>query len=285
MPQLDKFTYFTQFFWSCLFLFTFYIPICNDGDGVLGISRILKLRNQLVSNRGNKIRSNDPKSLEDIFRKGFSTGVSYLYSSLFEVSKWCNAVDLLGKRRKITLSINPVLVLAQCFSICLFLLNSDSATLCDGVGVYGPPSPLTVGNEMLAPLIDPPEIDLPPAPQIPTLRTPLIPDLIRRDELYARFSVNTIGENPTLRRMTETLAHQTEIERLIEAALVQSGFNPSRILENRHRIRGILFYPRGRALSLRSYAAYLRQISLLGTRDTRFYQRLIRAIQGGEIIL
>ena len=25
MPQLDKFTYFTQFFWSCLFLFTFYL--------------------------------------------------------------------------------------------------------------------------------------------------------------------------------------------------------------------------------------------------------------------
>ena len=66
MPQLDKFTYFTQFFWSCLFLFTFYIPICNDGDGVLGISRILKLRNKLVSHRGNNIRSNDPNSLEEI---------------------------------------------------------------------------------------------------------------------------------------------------------------------------------------------------------------------------
>ena len=26
MPQLDKFTYFTQFFWLCLFFFTFYIP-------------------------------------------------------------------------------------------------------------------------------------------------------------------------------------------------------------------------------------------------------------------
>ena len=103
MPQLDKFTYFTQFFWSCLFLFTFYIPICNDGDGVLGISRILKLRNQLVSHRGNNIRSNDPNSFEDILRKGFSTGVSYMYSSLFEVSQWCNAVDLFGKRRKITL--------------------------------------------------------------------------------------------------------------------------------------------------------------------------------------
>ncbi|KAG6585954.1 putative ATP synthase protein YMF19, partial [Cucurbita argyrosperma subsp. sororia] len=99
MPQLDKLTYFTQFFWSCLFFLTFYIPICNDGDGVLGISRILKLRNQLVSHRGNKIRSKDPNSLEDILRKGLSTGVSYMYSSLFEVSQWCNeAVDLLGKR-------------------------------------------------------------------------------------------------------------------------------------------------------------------------------------------
>ena len=103
MPQLDKFTYFTQFFWSCLFLFTFYIAICNDGDGLLGISRILKLRNQLVSHRENNIRSKDPNSLEDILRKGFSTGVSYMYSSLFEVSQWCKAVDLLGKRKRITL--------------------------------------------------------------------------------------------------------------------------------------------------------------------------------------
>lgn len=103
MPQLDKLTYFTQFFWLCLLFFTFYIAICNDGDGVLGISRILKLRNHLVSHRGNNIRSYDPNSLEDILIKGFSTGVSYMYSSLFEVSQWCKAVDLLGKRRKITL--------------------------------------------------------------------------------------------------------------------------------------------------------------------------------------
>nr|KJB09777.1 hypothetical protein B456_001G164500 [Gossypium raimondii] len=103
MPQLDKLTYFSQFFWLCLFLFIFYIPICNDGDGVLGISRILKLRNQLLSHRGNNIRRKDPKSLEDILRKGFSTGVSYMDSTLFEVSQWCKAVDLLGKKRKITL--------------------------------------------------------------------------------------------------------------------------------------------------------------------------------------
>ena len=103
MPQLDKLTYFSQFFWLCLFLFSFYILLLNNNNGILGISRILKLRNQLLSHRGNKIRFKDPKNLEDISRKGFSTGVSYMYSSLFEVSQWCNAVDLLGKRKKITL--------------------------------------------------------------------------------------------------------------------------------------------------------------------------------------
>nr|YP_009402312.1 ATPase subunit 8 [Zostera marina]ANY30690.1 ATPase subunit 8 [Zostera marina]ARX63730.1 ATPase subunit 8 [Zostera marina]WMB97362.1 ATPase subunit 8 [Zostera marina] len=104
MPQLDQFTYFTQFFWSCLVLFSYYIPICNDRDGVLGIGRILKLRNQLLSHRGNKIRSNDlpqKDKCSEVSIKGFSCGVSYMSSTLFEVSQWCKelAVDLLGKRR------------------------------------------------------------------------------------------------------------------------------------------------------------------------------------------
>nr|ULQ68993.1 ATPase subunit 8 [Bolboschoenus planiculmis] len=101
MPQLDKFTYFSQFFWLCLFFFTFYIAICNNGDGLLGISRILKLRNQLISNQGNKIQSKDP--LEYILIKGFSTGVSYMYSILFEVSQWCKTIDYLSQSMKLTL--------------------------------------------------------------------------------------------------------------------------------------------------------------------------------------
>nr|YP_009493681.1 Atp8 [Codonopsis lanceolata]AWN57626.1 Atp8 [Codonopsis lanceolata] len=100
MPQLDKFTYFTQFFWLCLSLFTFYIAICNDGDGILGISRILKLRNQLLSHRENKIQSKDPNGLEDILRKGFSTGLSYMYSTLFEVSQWCQGRDPLVELKR-----------------------------------------------------------------------------------------------------------------------------------------------------------------------------------------
>lgn len=109
--EMDKISFYPYFYvkdlvgWVAFAIFFFYIFICNDGDGVLGISRILKLRNQLVSHRGNNsLRPrNDPNSLEDILRKGFSTGVSYMYSSLFEVSQWCKAVDLLGKRKKITL--------------------------------------------------------------------------------------------------------------------------------------------------------------------------------------
>ena len=101
MPQLDKLTYFSQFFWLCILLFTFYILLFNNNNGILGISRILKLRNQLLSHRGNQIQSKDPKNLEDISRKGFSTGLSYMYSSLSEVSQWCKTVDYLGKRKKI----------------------------------------------------------------------------------------------------------------------------------------------------------------------------------------
>nr|YP_010554925.1 ATPase subunit 8 [Rhynchospora tenuis]UYP50857.1 ATPase subunit 8 [Rhynchospora tenuis] len=103
MPQLDKFTYFSQFFWFCLFFFTFYIAIFNNGNGLLGISRILKLRNQLISNQGSKIQSGDADSSGDILRKGFSTGVSYMYSILFEVSQWCKTIDYLGKSLKFTL--------------------------------------------------------------------------------------------------------------------------------------------------------------------------------------
>ena len=104
MPQLEKFTYFSQFFWLCLLLSSFYVAICNDGDGILGISRILKLRSQLLSQRENPIPSKDPKSLEDISTKSFQTGLSYMKKTFFEVGQWCKTNDLLGKRGKITLS-------------------------------------------------------------------------------------------------------------------------------------------------------------------------------------
>lgn len=100
MPQLDPFTYFTQFFWLCLILFSFYIAISNSSDGLVGISRILKLRNQLLSQRTNEIVRKEPNY--EVLRRAFSTGLSYMYKTLFEVSQWCQSVDFLGKRGKST---------------------------------------------------------------------------------------------------------------------------------------------------------------------------------------
>lgn len=147
--------------------------------------------------------------------------------------------------------------------------TGDVAT-CDGVGgVEGPPSPPVVGIRV--------------APEVPVFALLIIPDPQREAELYSRFLVNTIGENPTLRRITDTISVHNEIERLIEAALVRSGFDPVRVFQNRHRIRGFLFYPRGRAISLRQYRAHLREIYRLGTRETRGFQRVMRAIRNGDI--
>ena len=103
MPQLDQFTYFTQFFWFCLFFFAFYIAIFNDRDGFLGIARILKLRNQLLSQRGNHSRSNDLHTFEEVLKKGFHTGISYMDSTLQEVSLWSKSVDFLGKKGALSL--------------------------------------------------------------------------------------------------------------------------------------------------------------------------------------
>lgn len=168
--------------------------------------------------------------------------------------------------------------------IYIYIYSSDdfvSTAACDGVGgVEGPPSPPVVG------IREAPEVEVPPAaPEIPFLNHPLMPDLQRQGELYSRFLVNTIGENPTLRRISETILVQSRVERLIEAALVHNGFNPVNIHLNRHRIRGIVFYPRGRALSLRRYQSYLNEISRLGTRDTRAYQRILTAIRNADLFL
>lgn len=95
MPQLDPFTYFSQFLWFCLLFFTFYIFICNNGDGFLSISRILKLRNQLLAQPENKILSK--KANSQILQKAFSTSVSYMQSTLSQVSEWSKALHFSKK--------------------------------------------------------------------------------------------------------------------------------------------------------------------------------------------
>ena len=89
MPQLDQFTYLTQFVWLCVFYMTFYVLLYNDG--LPKISRILKLRKQLISHQNVGTELGDYSVEQDaVFKECFDTSISYLYSGLSGASKWCN---------------------------------------------------------------------------------------------------------------------------------------------------------------------------------------------------
>jgi len=176
-----------------------------------------------------------------------------------------------------------VLIIVLWVLYILGIAPGDVVGFADGVvGAEGPPSPPVVRIPE-APMEAP--FPHPAPPVIPVLEQPLLPEIQRQDELYRRFLVTTIGEFPGLERISETVRVQSLIERHVEAALVHHGFPPESILMNRHLIRGLLFYRRGRALSPRTYRRYLEEISRLGTRDTRAFQRILRAIQNSEILL
>lgn len=97
MPQLDQFTYFTQFVWLCFFYMTFYVLLFNDG--LPKISRILKLRAYLCAQSaeqkpGTEVFSTEAHRLEkasrqDVVLRTLSTSISYLNSSVNGVFQWC----------------------------------------------------------------------------------------------------------------------------------------------------------------------------------------------------
>jgi hypothetical protein len=165
-----------------------------------------------------------------------------------------------------------------CLIISFLSKNGVSFSACDGgIGAEFLPSPPVGQIPQEAPPLNP------APPLVPVLDQPLLPEIQREAELYRRFLVNTIGEELSLERISETVRVQSIVERHVEAALVHHGFPPERILTNRHIIRGFLLYHRGRALSTRTYGAYLAEIGRVGTRDSRAYQRILRAIRNNDI--
>ncbi|KAJ1407157.1 P-loop containing nucleoside triphosphate hydrolase [Sesbania bispinosa] len=131
------------------------------------------------------------------------------------------------------------------YSIFLNILNITSIIIfedlffttaaCDGVGVDGPPSPLTLGHNPQAPIV---ALEVPPVagPDILVLTTPLLSNDQRETELYRRFLVNTIGEEPILTQITETIRVQSLVEQWVEVALVHDGFHAHNIYGARHAI-------------------------------------------------
>jgi hypothetical protein len=106
MPQLDQFTYFTQFIWLFVCFMSFYILLYNNG--LPKVSRILKLRNLLVnktqplsiehSQKNNTLQgifSSDtarqlPKASADlVIKDSLNSCVSFLNHSVKSASEWC----------------------------------------------------------------------------------------------------------------------------------------------------------------------------------------------------
>nr|YP_009710028.1 ATP synthase F0 subunit 8 [Coleochaete scutata]QFU80133.1 ATP synthase F0 subunit 8 [Coleochaete scutata]QIQ23016.1 ATP synthase F0 subunit 8 [Coleochaete scutata] len=92
MHQLDQFTYLTQFFWLLIFYISFYVLLCYNG--LPKISRILKLRKQLLSKAVLEGGPTTDKNLQDdiVMKESLSTSVSYLSSSTGNASEWCQKV-------------------------------------------------------------------------------------------------------------------------------------------------------------------------------------------------
>jgi hypothetical protein len=64
MPQLYQFMYLTQFVWLCVFYTTLYVLLYNDK--LPKISRILKLRDQLIPNQNVCIELNNYSVKQDV---------------------------------------------------------------------------------------------------------------------------------------------------------------------------------------------------------------------------
>nr|AKL79250.1 ATPase subunit 8 [Viscum scurruloideum] len=92
MPQLDAFTYWTQFIWLCLVLSTYYIYMSLVG--VRGLSCIRKVRFRLrTPGRTLLLKEIDMVfRFQDEFSHGFRTGVYYLSEYRCQVSNWCTGM-------------------------------------------------------------------------------------------------------------------------------------------------------------------------------------------------
>ncbi|KAI9071071.1 hypothetical protein K1719_046973 [Acacia pycnantha] len=143
-----------------------------------------------------------------------------------------------------------------------------------------PTSPVASGEAEPAPA--PP---LAPPGILPQLEPPLISDEERIDVLRSRYVLLNLGGDDGLSRMSSIISHQLFIERSIEAALVDDGFNRISIIHKYSEIRGVLHSPQGELLSERTYRAHVNQIREQGTRESVPYRRVIQAVKSSRILL
>jgi len=88
MPQLDQFTYLTQFVWLCLSFMGYYIYVYNYS--LPKISRILKLRARLVSIQSQASENISIGNQDEVLAESLKNSVTYLNTSIAGASTWCN---------------------------------------------------------------------------------------------------------------------------------------------------------------------------------------------------
>ena len=126
--------------------------------------------------------------------------------------------------------------------------------------------------------VNQPDSPNPGEPTAPaTEYNPLLGDGQRRQELRDRLAINLIGKTLGVRE-DAILETQYEIEIRMEKALRSDRFTDDSLIEGRHRIRGVLFYPYGRPLSLDTYQRHLLFMDQYGTHHSVPYKRLMNCI-------
>ncbi|KAM0016482.1 hypothetical protein Hdeb2414_s0028g00697161 [Helianthus debilis subsp. tardiflorus] len=124
-----------------------------------------------------------------------------------------------------------------------------------------------------------------PAAPIAEVYLPLQEDGQRRLELSHRLSINTIRHPLPDSLFDDIIETQFRTELQIEKALRSDRVQEDDFLEKRHQIRGVLFYPNGRAFSLETYKDHLNQIGTYGTHRSLPYRRLMSAIHNFDLDL
>ncbi|VFR00198.1 unnamed protein product [Cuscuta campestris] len=124
-----------------------------------------------------------------------------------------------------------------------------------------------------------------PAAPIAEVYHPLQEDGQRRQELSDRLRINTIGRPLPEDLFDKIVETQFQTELKIEEALRSDRVQEDSFLDKRHQIRGILFYPNGRAFSLETYLDHLKKMENHGTHRSLSYRRLMDAISNKDLFL
>lgn len=150
-------------------------------------------------------------------------------------------------------------------------------------GSSGSSSRVPQSGPSVNPAPDPTDPAEPAAPD-PNGSHPLLDDNSRRQELNERAGFHFAGLAETDRE--EILEAQLIIDRAIEKALLSDGYSRDELneLSKRNEIRGFLFYPQGKLLSLRKYKQYVKEVEF-GTHRSKPYKAIIDAIFSSKLFL